>query len=341
MARQWLTTVRNMITGTALTLTALSAPLALAQSAGQPQSSTTGTYPDHPVRVIVPFAVGGGADIIARLVFQKLSEKMGQSFVIDNRGGAGGIVGTDAAAKARPDGYTLLLGQTGPNALNPNLFKKLPYDAVKDFAPVTQLTSYPYVIVVPPSLPVHNLQQLLELAKAEPGKLTYGSAGTGSSGQLAAELFQRTAGVKLNHVPYRGAGPALSDTLTGVLSMTFGDVASATPLVVAGQLRALAVTGTHRSSLLPDVPTAQEAGLKGYDATAWHAVLVPAGTPPEIVQKLSASLAEIVKEPAMRERLSRDGIEAVGSSPQDFATFIQAEINKWGTVIKEADIKLN
>jgi tripartite-type tricarboxylate transporter receptor subunit TctC len=297
-------------------------------------------YPDKTVRVIVPFAAGGGADVVARLVFARLSTRLGQSFVIDNRGGAGGIVGTDAVAKSAPDGYTLLLGQTGPNAINPALFAKLPYDPIADFAPVVQLTSYPYLIVVHPSTKAQTLADLVKLAKAQPGALTFGTAGTGSSGQLAAELFMRTTGTRMTHVPYKGAGPALNDTMANVVSLTFGDLASASPQVAAGNLRALAVTGTRRSILLPTVPTVGEAGYPDALALAWHGVYAPARTPPDIIAKLNREIAAVLAEPEIRERLSRDGIDTIGKSPDDFARYTREEIIKWGTIVREADIKL-
>lgn len=306
-----------------------------AQAAGEGAA-----YPNKAVRVIVPFAAGGGADVVARLVFARLSVRLGQSFVIDNRGGAGGIVGTDAVAKSAPDGYTLLLGQTGPSALNPALFNKLPYDPVADFAPVVQLTAYPYVIVVNPSVPAKTLAELVALAKAKPGSLSFGTAGTGSSGQLAAEMFMRATGTAMTHVPYKGAGPALVDTVAGVTSMTFGDMAASTPLVTGGRLRALAVTGPHRTILLPDVPTVSESGYPGFEALAWHGVYAPAHTPPEIVDKLNKAIAAILADPEVRDRLLRDGIEPVGASPAAFGAYTREEIRKWGGIVREANIRL-
>lgn len=306
-----------------------------AQAAGEGAA-----YPVKPVKVVVPFAPGGGADVVARLVFARVSAKLGQSFVIENRGGAGGIVGTDAVAKAPADGYTLLLGQTGPNALNPSLFAKIPYDPVADFAPVVQLTAYPYVIVVHPSVPANNFAELLALAKAKPGQLTFGTAGTGSSAQLAAELFMRTTGTSLTHVPYKGAGPALADTVAGVLTMTFGDMASSTPLITGGRLRGLAVTGPKRTVLLPNVPTVSESGFPGFEALAWHGVYAPAGTPQEIVDKLNKEIAAVLAEPEVRERLLKDGIEPVGASPAAFAAYTREEIRKWGAIVRAANIRL-
>ena len=305
-----------------------------------PAVAAAPAYPTKPVRVIVPFAAGGGADVIARMVFAKVTEKLGKSFVIDNRGGAGGITGTDAVAKAAPDGYTLLLGQTGPNAINPALFDKLPYDPIRDLAPVTQLTSYPYVIVVNPSVPAKTLKELVAIAKQKPGSISFGTAGMGSSGQLAAELLMRSADIKMEHIPYKGAGPALVDTVGNVVSLTFGDAASATPLVNSGRLRALAVTGAHRSRLLPDVPTVAEGGYPGAQALAWHAVYAPARTPVDIIRKLNLELVAVLKDPEVREKLDKDGIEPVGSSPEAFGAYTRAEIKKWRDLVKAANIKL-
>jgi len=298
-------------------------------------------YPDRAVRVIVPFAAGGGADIVARQVFQGVSQALGQSFIIDNRGGAGGIIGTDAVAKAAPDGYTLLLGQSGPNAINPSVYKKLPYDASKDFVPVTQLTRYPYVIAVKKDLPVTTLAELISLAKSKPGALSLSTAGHGSSSHLAVELFKRQAGIDVVAVPYKGAGPALLDVVGGQVDMTFGDAASASKQAQAGAVKALAVTGAKRSPLIPDVPTAQEAGVPGFEASAWHAVLAPRGTPDAIVKKLNEAIVKVLADPALKERLAQDGIETVGSSPEEFNRALQAEIDKWREVVAQAKITLD
>jgi tripartite-type tricarboxylate transporter receptor subunit TctC len=297
-------------------------------------------YPTKPVRVIVAFAPGGGADIVGRMIAQHLTERLGQSFIIENRGGAGGMVGTDVVAKAQPDGYTLLFGQQGPNAINPSLYAKMPYDAIRDFAPITQATIYPYVIALHPSVPATNFRELVALAKARPGELSFATAGLGSSAQLAAELLTRQADIKLNHIPYKGAGPALMDTVAGQVPMVFGDAASTASQARAGKVRAVAVTGAKRLPLLPEVPTVAESGLAGYDAAAWHGWLAPAGTPPAIVNKLQAEIAAILKLPEVRERLARDGIEPVGSTPQEFAAYIRFEVEKWGKVVREAGIKL-
>lgn len=299
------------------------------------------TYPERPVRVIVPFAAGGGADIVARLVFQGVAQKLGQSFIIDNRGGAGGIIGTDAVAKAPADGYTVLLGQSGPNAINPSVYKTLPYDAANDFTPVTQLTRYPYVIAVRKNLPANTLEQLIEHAKLNPGRLSLSTAGHGSSSHLAVELFKRQAGIDVVAVPYKGAGPALLDVVGGNVDMTFGDAASASKQASAGTIKALAVTGAKRSPLIPDVPTAQEAGVAGFEASAWHAVLVPRNTPDAIIEKLYRTIAEVLSDPALKARLAQDGIEVVGSSPTEFRTALLQEIDKWRQVVDQAKITLD
>jgi len=306
--------------------------------AGSPAAAA---YPERPVRVIVPFAAGGGADIVARLVFKGVAERLGQPFIIDNRGGAGGIIGTDAVAKSAPDGYTLLLGQSGPNAINPATYKNLPYDARRDFVPVTQLTRYPYVVAVKRDLPVDSLQALLQLARREPGKLSLSTAGHGSSAHLAVVLFMRQTGVVVTPVPYKGAGPALMDVVGGVVDMTFGDAASASKQAQAGSVKALAVTGAARSPLLPEVPTVQEAGVPGYEASAWHAVLAPRGTPRPVIDALHEAISGVLADPQLQQRLAQDGIEVVASRPEAFEQALQAEIAKWQKLVEEAGIRLD
>lgn len=297
-------------------------------------------YPNRPVKVIVPFAAGGGADIVARIIFQKLSVQLGQPFVVDNRGSAGGIVGSDAVAKALPDGYTLLLGQTGPNAINPSLFPKISYDPVRDFSPIVQLTSYPYVIGVNLNFPVKSLQDLVSAAKTKPGALYFSTAGNGSSAQLAAELFMKSSGIELTHIPYKGAGPALMDAIAGVVTMTFGDAGSSTPMVLEGRIRAVAVTSKSRSKLLPEVPTVAECGFPGYEAVAWHGVLAPAKTPNTIILKLNNEINKILKDPDVQAKLTKDGLELVGGTPGDFSMYIKSEVTKWSKIVVERKITI-
>lgn len=298
-------------------------------------------YPNKPVRVIVPFAVGGGADIVARLVFQKLSLRLGQSFIIDNRGGAGGISGTDAVAKSAPDGYTLLLGQTGPNAINPSLFPQVPYDPERDFAPIIQLTSFSYVVGLNNQIPAKNLQEFIRLVKDNPEKYSFASAGMGSSGQITAEQFMRATGTKMVHVPYKGGGPALIDAMAGVVSLTFGDIAAITPMVQANRINAVAVTSKNRSKFLPNIPTVAESGYPGFEALAWQAVLAPAKTPPAIINKLNVELNEVLKDNEVREKLLSNGLEIVGGTPKEFGDYIRSEIIKYKKIIQEANIKID
>jgi tripartite-type tricarboxylate transporter receptor subunit TctC len=298
-------------------------------------------YPNKPVRVIVPFAVGGGADIVARLVFQKLSLRLGQSFIIDNRGGAGGISGADAVAKSAPDGYTLLLGQTGPNAINPSLFPQVPYDPEKDFAPIIQLTSFSYVVGLNNQIPAKTLQEFIRLVKDNPDKYSFASAGMGSSGQITAEQFMRATGTKMVHIPYKGGGPALIDAMAGVVSLTFGDIASITPMVQSNRINGVAVTSKNRSKFLPNIPTVAESGYPGFEALAWQAVLAPAKTPPAIINKLNVELNEVLKDNEVREKLLSNGLEIVGGTPKEFGDYIRSEIIKYKKIIQEANIKID
>jgi len=298
-------------------------------------------YPSKPVKVIVPFAIGGGADIVARLVFQKLSVRLGQPFVIDNRGSAGGIMGTDAVAKSAPDGYTLVFGQTGPIAINPTLFPQVPYDPEKDFSPIIQLASYPYIIGANLQIPAKNLAEFIQLVKDHPNQYSFSTAGKGSSAQLAAELFMKATQTKMIHAPYKGAGPALTDAIAGVVSITFGDAGSSIPMVQSNRIRALAVTSKNRSKLIPDVPTVAESGYPGFEAVAWHSVLAPAKTPSAIIQLLNRELQEVLKDPEVKDRLQSYGLEIVGGSSKDFADYIRTEIIKWKKIIQEAQIKLD
>ena len=296
-------------------------------------------FPAKPLRLIVPFSPGGGNDTVARSLAQQMSTGLGQQVVVDNRAGAGGVVGAEAAAKSPPDGYTLFLGGVGSHAVNPSLYQSLPYDAVKDFAPVSLVASAPSVLVVIPSLSAKTLPELTALAKASPGKLNYATNGTGSSSHLATLLYESMAGVKMVHIPYKGLAPALSDMLGGQVQLMFNSIVALVPQVKAGKVRAIAVTSKTRSSLLPDVPTLAESGLPGYEAGSWYGILVPAATPREIVNRLNAEIVRAVKTPEMRSRLSGEGADPIGSSPEEFADHIRAEMARIGKVIRDAGIK--
>jgi tripartite-type tricarboxylate transporter receptor subunit TctC len=300
-------------------------------------SQDAANYPSRPVRVIVPFAPGGGLDISTRLIGQKLTEKWGQNIVVDSRPGAATIVGTEIAAKAVPDGYTLLMITT-TFAINPGLYPKLPYNPLKDFTPVTQLNSQPNVIVVAPSFPGKSVKDLVAMAKGKPGELTFASPGAGSAPHLSAEMFQRQAGVSMIHVPYKGIPPAVTDVLGGRVTMLFTTTISAAPHIKAGKLRAVALTSAKRQPSMPDVPTIGET-LPGYRAEAFQGMVAPAGVPPAIVNKLSAEVARIVKTPDVSQRFQLDGAEPVGSTPKEFAAFLKTEMQKWSKVIKDAGIK--
>jgi tripartite-type tricarboxylate transporter receptor subunit TctC len=310
---------------------------ALAALATPAFSQDAANYPGRPIRVIVPFAPGGGLDISTRLIGQKLTEKWGQNIVVDSRPGAATIVGTEIASKAAANGYTVLMITT-TFAINPGLYPKLPYDPGKDFTPITQLNSQPNVVVVSPSFSANSVKDLVALAKAKPGELTFASPGAGSAPHLAAEMFQRAAGVSMIHVPYKGIPPAVTDVLGGRVTMLFTTTISAAPHIKAGKLRAVALTSAKRQSSMPDVPTIGET-LPGYRAEAFQGMVVPAGVPQSIVNKLSAEVARIVKLPDVAERFHLDGAEPVGSTPKEFAAFLKAEMQKWSKVIKDAGIK--
>ena len=295
-------------------------------------------YPAKPIRLVVPYAPGGGADSVARIVAKRVSEQVGQPIVIDNKGGAGSIVGTDIVAKADPDGYTLLLGQSGPISINPAIYKSLPYDPVKDFAPVSMTTAYPYILVVNAELPVKTLQAFVALAKSKPGAMNYGSTGVGAANHLVAELFNAKAGLKMTHVPYRGTALAVGDLLGGQLTMVFGDPVSVLSQMKAGKLRALAVTSLERSPVAPEVPTIAESGYPGFEALAWHGILAPAKTPAAIVQKLNAEIVKALADPTTRKLLEDQAMQTVGNSPEAFAAFIAKDIAIWKAVATAANV---
>jgi tripartite-type tricarboxylate transporter receptor subunit TctC len=297
-------------------------------------------YPSRPLRLIVPFAPGGGNDIIARVVGQKLSESWAQQVVIDNRPGAGGNVAGEIAARAVPDGYTLFQYNIA-NAIAVSLYRRLGYDPARDFAPVTLIGSAPFIVVAHTGLPARSLAEFIALAKAQPGKLAYASGGNGSSTHLAAELFRTATGIHMVHVPYKGGGPALVDVIAGQVAIYFASVPAALPHVKAGRVRALALTGVRRSKALPDLPTAQEAGVAGYESSAWYGLVVPAKTPAAIVARLNTEIVRLLGLPDVRDRLESQGTDLVANSPQEFGRHIKSEITKWATVVKASGARVD
>jgi tripartite-type tricarboxylate transporter receptor subunit TctC len=310
----------------ALALQCLAAP-ALAQD-----------YPTRPIRLVVPYAPGGGADAVARIVAKRVSESLGQPIVVENRGGAGSILGTDMVAKAPPDGYTLLLGQSGPISINPAVYKSLPYDPVKDFVPIAMTTAYPYILVIHPDTPAKSLQEFVALAKSKPGAMNYGTTGVGAANHLVAELFNSKAGLKMAHIPYRGTALAVGDLVAGQLSMVFGDPISVLGHIKSGKLRALAVTSLERSPVAPDVPTVAESGYAGFEALAWHGILAPSGTPPAIIRKLNEEIARALADPETNKLLTNQAMQTVGNTPEAFAAFIQKDIAIWKAVAASANV---
>jgi tripartite-type tricarboxylate transporter receptor subunit TctC len=297
-------------------------------------------YPSRPIHLIVPYAAGGAADSIARILAKRIGKAIGQTIVIENRGGGGSIVGTEFVNKSEPDGYTLLLGQSGPISINPAVYKNLPYDPVKDFAPISMTTTYPYVMVVNSALGVKTLEEFVTLARSRPGALNYGTAGVGAANHLVTELFASKAGIKMTHIPYRGTALAVSDLLAGQVQVVFADPISAFQHVNSGTLIALAVTSKDRSPVAPAVPTMSESGYPGFDAIGWHGILAPANTPPAIVARLHAEILEALKDPETRTLLESQAMQIVGSSPEAFAGFIREDIAIWKEVADRARIEV-
>jgi len=302
-----------------------------------PAAAWAQAYPAKPVRIIVPFAAGGSVDLVARIVTSKLSAGLGQTFIIDNRPGAGGNIGAELAAKSPADGYTLL-AHSSAIAVNPSLYSKVPYDPIKDFEAISGLTSYMLVLVVHPSLPVRSVKALIALAKAQPGQLNYASSGSGTTTHIAGELFAYMAGIKMQHIPYKGAGPAVPAVVGGEVAIHFGSP-SAVPFVKSGKLLALGVTGPKRSASMPSVPTIAESGLPGYDVTSWNAFFAPAGTPAAIVKRLSVEVGKGLHQPDALEVFEAQGLEQASSTPQELAAMVRSELTKWTRVIKAAGIK--
>ena len=312
------------------------AALALVAGAGLAQD-----YPAKPIRLVVPFPPGGGTDISARTVANKLSETAKWNFVVENKPGAGGNLGVEQAVRAPADGYTLVIGQTSNLAINPALYAKLPYDPLKDLAPVVLIVSAPVVLVVAADSRFRSLEDLVAAAKRDSGAITFASPGNGTVSHLAGELLQRAAGIKLTHVPYKGAPPALTDTLGGQVQSFLSSVPSALGHIKTGRLRALAVTSAKRSAEMPDVPTIAESGYRGFEANTWYGLLAPAGTPAAVVARLNAEVNRVLAMPDVRQRLASEGGDALGGTPEQFAAFLRAEHAKWGRVVKESGAKVD
>ena len=298
-------------------------------------------YPNRTVRIIVPFAPGGSTDVVARILADKLGTDLKQSFVVENRAGAGGNIGADAVAKASPDGYTLLMGTTGVLAINKYLYKEMSFDPERDLVPVSYTSLITNILVVNPQVPAKTVSELVALARAKPGSLTFASSGAGSSTHLSAELFKSMAGVDILHVPYKGSSQAITDLMGGQVTMLFDNAPSSIPFVEQGKLRALAVTSTKRLPNLPDVPTLDEAGVKGYESLSWSGIMAPAGTPKRVIDKLNAAIGKILRDPDVKQRFASLGVEPVGGPPEAFSRHIRAESEKWARVVKTANITLN
>ena len=316
-------------------LFAFAAALAMAANAAAQ------AWPSRPIRYIVPFAPAGTTDILARTIAEPLSKALGVPVVVENKPGAGGGVGAAEVAKAAPDGYTIMGGTISTHAINASLYSNLPYDPVKDFVPITLIARVPNMLVVNNDIAAKNVAELIKLMKANPGKWTFASSGNGTSQHLSGELFKGMAGVEMQHVPYKGSPPALNDVMGGQVDMTFDNITTAWALAKGGKLRALAVTTAQRSSVAPDVPTLAESGLPGYEIGSWQGVFAPAGTPPDIVKRLNAEIVKIIKSPEVQKKLIDLGAEPVGDTPEQFATFVKAEVVKWGEVVKKSGAKVD
>ena len=290
-------------------------------------------YPAKAVRVIVPYAPGGGSDVISRILAQRMAENLGRQFVIDNRAGANGIIGTEMAAQAPADGYTLLY-VSSPHAVNPSLYRKLPFDTLKDLAPISEIASSPSILVVHPSLPARTVRELISLGRARPGQIDYASGGSGGSPHLATELFKKMAGINLTHVPYRGAGPALTDVLAGQVQVMFANSAPALPHIQAGRLRALGISSTKRSAIAPEIPTITESGVPGYEAVTIFGLLAPANTPRAIIDLLNAAVHKAMRTPEVGESMKTLGADVVLTTPEEFGRVIEAEMKRWGELVR-------
>lgn len=313
----------------------------MASMMGQASFAQTTDYPNKPIKVVVTFPPGGSSDAIIRILSTRLNDKLGQPLVLENRPGAGGNIGLSAVAKAAPDGYMLGVGAAGGLTANSSLYPQMPFDVAKDFAPITMLASIPFVLVGHPSVPADNMQQLIALAKSQPGKVSIGHGGNGTAMHLSTALFTQMADIKLIEVPYRGSGPAAMDTLSGQIQLSVTDLAAALPHIKAGKLKAFAVTSPKRLSNLPDVPTLSESGLTGYDSTGWFGLVAPTGTPPQIIQRLHAEFTAALNDESIKSQMRQNGMEPIASTIEGFDAYIKTETQKWAKVIKQANIKLN
>jgi tripartite-type tricarboxylate transporter receptor subunit TctC len=308
--------------------------------AGASGDAVAQSFPTRPVRMIVPYPAGGGTDIISRTVAQKLGEKWGQQVIVDNRAGANGIIGTDLAAKSKPDGYTLVV-VIATQAINPALYPKIPYNSETDFAPVSLMAQYPFILTTHPSVPAKTVREFIALAKKRPGELSYASSGNGSGPHLGFELFKSMAGINVVHIPYKGAGPANTELISGQVQAFFNNILAGKPHIQSGRLRVIAATSAKRSQAMPEIPTFAESGVPGFDVTGWYALLAPAGTPAAIVNKVQSDTTASLRIPEVTARLSSEGAEPVGSSPEVLARFLQTETQKWAKVVKVANIKID
>ena len=313
---------------------------AIAAATGAAAQQTTPPWPSKPIRMIVASAAGGILDTVGRLVATRMADSVGQPVVVENRAGAGGILGTEAGAKAPPDGYTIVKVATS-HAINPSLYPKMPYDTVRDLVAVSHTVNLTNILVVHPSVPANTVQELIALARAKPKTLTFGSAGNGQSNHLSGEIFKSMTGIDLVHIPYKGSAPALTDVIAGNASMMFVDILSALPHVKAGRLRALGVTGFKRSPAAPDIPTVAESGVPGFNGSTWLGLVAPAGTPPAIVARLSAETSKALNAPEVRERLLAQGVEPVGSSPEQFAAHLETEMQRYAAAVKASGAKVD
>jgi tripartite-type tricarboxylate transporter receptor subunit TctC len=326
----------RLIQWTSLILSALMASMMSPTSFAQ-----TTDYPNKPIKVVVTFPPGGSSDAIIRILSTRLNDKLGQPLVLENRPGAGGNIGLSAVAKAAPDGYMLGVGAAGGLTANSSLYPQMPFDVAKDFAPITMLASIPFVLVGHPSVAADNMQQLIALAKSQPGKVSIGHGGNGTAMHLSTALFTQMADIKLIEVPYRGSGPAAMDTLSGQIQLSVTDLAAALPHIKAGKLKAFAVTSPKRLSNLPDVPTLSESGLTGYDSTGWFGLVAPTGTPPQIIQRLHAEFTAALNDESIKSQMRQNGMEPIASTIEGFDAYIKSETQKWAKVIKQANIRLN